>query len=156
MVLIATRSYLLPASPAKGEPFNPIDLSGLHLDMQDTSSLSDSTIQNEWEQWGEDSTIELYSLVFRATGITAGNPGQRPTLTPYPNMAMRVLPLPSIKRPGSRLTSLRFCAVPPDIVPPSPTITRDPRRPVKDGMTEKGSLYLLASFLDFADCKYSN
>ncbi|KAJ3537580.1 hypothetical protein NM688_g6664 [Phlebia brevispora] len=134
-IVIAMRSHLLPPHGAEHAPFNTMDLS-LHLDMADSSEQNDSLIANEWEQWGEQSTVELSMLLVRCTGATT---------------AIRVQPVAPLRRPGSRLTGLRFCAVPPDIVPPSPTITRDPRRPVKDGMTERGSLYLIASFLDFDD-----
>lgn len=69
------------------------------------------------------------------------------------SIVIRVVPLSPLKRPGSKLTHMRFCSIPPDTVPPSPTITRDPRRPVKDTASEKASFYLVASFLDFDDCE---
>lgn len=63
------------------------------------------------------------------------------------------MPMSPIFLPRTQLTDLRFFAVPPEIIPPSPTITRDPRRPVKDsGVSEKGTLYLTVTSLEFEDC----
>ena len=156
LIYVATRSYVLPTSSPNGAPFNTMDL-GLHLDMPETSTLSDSTVSNQWEQWGEESTIELVMLTLRANPAMLSAGAGRPSVpAQYPAIIVKVTPSGLIKLPGSRLTSLRFCVVPPDIVPPSPTITRDPRRPVKDGLTEKGNVFLLASFLDFADCECPN
>lgn len=68
--------------------------------------------------------------------------------------AMFTKPMPSINTQKAQMSDLRFFAVPPEIIPPSPTITRDPRRPMKNnGMSETGSLYLAVSYLDYDDCK---
>lgn len=59
-----------------------------------------------------------------------------------------------INTPKMQISDLGFFHIPPEITPPSPTITRDPRRPAKNnGMSEIGSLYLGVSYLDFDDCK---
>ena len=63
------------------------------------------------------------------------------------------MPFSTIRFPKSPITNLQFCSIPQDVVPTSPTITRDPRRPVKEGAPEKGSLYLVASSLNFDECE---
>lgn len=68
---------------------------------------------------------------------------------------IRTIPLHSISNCSMPLSGLHFISVPPEIVPASPTATRDPRRPPKGGgVSEKGALYLAASFLDFEDRKF--
>ena len=152
-ILFATRSYLLPNSETSQSSFNAMDL-GLPLDIAESGSPDGNDSANEWERWGEESTIELSMLILRVGGPTGEQLLIILSTAYYIDIfpAMRVMPLAPLKYARAQLTALRFCSVPPDIVPPSPTITRDPRRPVKDGLTERGSTYLLASSLDFGDC----
>lgn len=92
-------------------------------------------------------SMGFYSVIH----LVSGQHGKRadPSIT-----ALRTRPCPPIFRPGSQLTDLKFFSVPPDAVPVSPSITRDPRRPAKEAsLSEKGSTYLAATFLDFEDCK---
>ncbi|PSR77354.1 hypothetical protein PHLCEN_2v7955, partial [Hermanssonia centrifuga] len=135
VMLVAMRSHLLPSTGSAHSTYGTGDI-GLHLGITEPSPPASNLFSTEWEQWGEESQIELCVLLVRFNGL----------------FSVVTKPLPPLSRPKSRLTDLQFFAVPPDIVPPSPTITRDPRRPVKEsGIGEKGSIYLVASFLDFED-----
>ena len=52
-------------------PFNTMDL-GLHLDMTEPTYQTDSLIATEWEQWGEEPTIELSTLQIRYSTFNLG------------------------------------------------------------------------------------
>lgn len=67
-IVIATRSHLLPTHTGGHVPFNTMDLA-LHLDMAESNSTNDNLIANEWEQWGEEPTIELAALAIKVNGL---------------------------------------------------------------------------------------
>ncbi|KIP09550.1 hypothetical protein PHLGIDRAFT_318783 [Phlebiopsis gigantea 11061_1 CR5-6] len=142
-VIVATRSKLIPPLKATSPPVDPMDLS-LHLDMSSSPAQTDRTELNEWQQWGEESSLDLSMVAFHH---------RPPSREDQPSKHyLQVLPLSSIPEVHMQVSDLRFVAVPPGTAPPSPTITRDPRRPTKDiSVTEKGSLYLVASGLDFGE-----
>ena len=143
-VIVATRSKLIPPSKVTSPLVDPLDLT-LHLDLPSPPTQTDGADTTEWQQWGEESSLDLSMVVFHHIPPSREDQPSRHYL--------RVLPLPSIPEVHMQLTDLRFVAVPPGTVPPSPTITRDPRRPVKDtSITEKGSLHLVTSGLSFGEC----
>ena len=80
VILVATRSHLLPPHTTAQIPFNTMDL-GLHLEMTEPGYQSDSLIANEWERWGEEPTIDLSTLQIRrvafGTGICILSPTRR-------------------------------------------------------------------------------
>ena len=63
-IFIATRSCLLPESSDAHAPFNTMDL-GLHMDMPESSTAGDSSTSKDWDQWGEEPTIELFMVQIR-------------------------------------------------------------------------------------------
>lgn len=117
----------------------------LQLGMSAVPPQGEGVDTTEWQQWGEESSIDLCLIAFYfTTPDRTGGPAKH---------MLRTSPLPSVSE-HMQLTDLRFFAVAPGVAPPSPTVTRDPRRPVKDsGASEKGGLYLVASGLNFEDCK---
>ena len=144
-VIVAMRSKLVPPFKAAPLPVDPMDLT-LHIDMSSSPIQADPTESTEWQQWGEESSIDLCMAAIHYVYPSRDD-------QPYRHI-IRTLPLSSIPDIRMQLIDLHFVAVPPATVPPSPTITRDPRRPTKDsGATEKGSLYLVVSGLDFGECE---
>ncbi|KAI0345167.1 hypothetical protein BDW22DRAFT_1390553 [Trametopsis cervina] len=138
---VAMRSKYVPAYKpphvAQAPRFDGMDIDPPMETDPPAAASSASVFATDLEQAGEDATINISMVHFDFNGFSINIQGR---------------PLPPIFRPGSTLSGLRFFTVPPDITPPSPSITRDPRRAVKEGgMSEKGALYLAASFLDFDD-----
>ncbi|EKM55338.1 uncharacterized protein PHACADRAFT_255893 [Phanerochaete carnosa HHB-10118-sp] len=134
--IVATRSKLLPPTDVNDPSVGDIDLS-LALDISGTPTQLDIANATEWEQWGGEQAINLCMVGIRLAATV---------------LAMFTKPMPSINTQRAQMSDLRFFAVPPEITPPSPTITRDPRRPMKNnGMSEAGSLYLAVSYLDYDD-----
>ena len=116
------------------------------MDLSLQLDLSTGGDTSEWQQWGEEPSISLCMVM-----LYFATPDRSKESSKH---LLRTLPIPPISKTRIQLTDLRLFAIPPGTTPPSPTITRDPRRPIKDsGTSEKGSLYLLVSGLDFEDCK---
>ncbi|KAL4251734.1 hypothetical protein ABKN59_004474 [Abortiporus biennis] len=133
-ILVATRSRIIP-------PKRPVhhDMGlGLAPNFPDMSSTSEDVLFDEWESWGDESTIDLCEVAIDTNGVL---------------MIVRTKPLPSIFQSGSCLTDLSFFSIPPELpVLASPTATKDPRRQNKESPFEKkGQLYLTASFIDCED-----
>ncbi|GJE87143.1 hypothetical protein PsYK624_032260 [Phanerochaete sordida] len=135
-VAVAIRSKLLPPADVNGPPRDDIGLD-ISLDMPSTSAQPDTDGAAEWERWGGEETINITFVALKM------GPGM---------LAVYVRPLPTPDSLKVPVSDMRFFAFPPEITPPSPTITRDPRRPAKsNGMSEHGSLFLAVSYLDFDD-----
>lgn len=136
LLTVATRSKLMPSAGSREPSVGAIDLS-LSLGISSSTTQPDHESATEWERWGDEEVINLCVVAVKVS-ITTLNLGTRP--------------LPPVNAMKAHLTELRFFSFPPEIIPPSPTITRDPRRPMKsNGMSEPGSLYLAVSYLDFDD-----
>lgn len=65
-VLIATRSHLLPLSPAGTSQFDSMDLS---IPVNLTQQHSSGPETNDWEAWGEESIIELCEVQLKFDGV---------------------------------------------------------------------------------------
>ncbi|KAJ3490206.1 hypothetical protein NLI96_g1591 [Meripilus lineatus] len=130
--VVATRSVLLPPVPQLDISGDAMDILPLEVPPQKENHYQPIN----WELWEEESTIEVCELsidLFQGTSLM-----------------IMTRPLPSMFRPGGRLTDLAFFSVPrehPHLASPAPT--KDPRRPQKDN--PKSGLYLAASFLDCGD-----
>ncbi|KAJ7111538.1 hypothetical protein C8R43DRAFT_1159517 [Mycena crocata] len=116
-IIIATCSRILPSS-VRDNSLNSMNL-GLPLTLDSISS--DAEFPIEWENWGEESFIELCEVRLDFDGLA---------------MMMSARPLPPLYGSGLGVANLTFVPT-----PPSPDNTEAP--PV--------ALYLAASYLDFGD-----
>ncbi|KAJ7632699.1 hypothetical protein FB45DRAFT_866294 [Roridomyces roridus] len=115
-ILVATRSRGLP-SRTRDDEMNSMNLSmPLNLEAELDSPI-------EWENWGEESTIELCEIRLRFDGEFMG---------------ITSTPLPPVHGPDSGLSTLAFVSPPP---PPKSDPADTPQK----------IIYLAASYLDFGD-----
>ncbi|KAF8965263.1 hypothetical protein BDZ97DRAFT_1918412 [Flammula alnicola] len=131
-IFIATHSRRMPppSRPALAVPsFNSMELS-LPVDLTNSSPPDQKTI--EWENWGEERTIELFEVQLRFDGVS---------------MALAVSAIPSLECTAP-LTSLVFLCGPP---PQSSQPPSDSASPSKHNPAEKGKMYLATSSIDFHD-----
>ncbi|KAJ7095311.1 hypothetical protein B0H15DRAFT_967571, partial [Mycena belliarum] len=118
-ILIATRSRVLP-SPFRDSSLSSMNLA-LPLNLEMPSSEPELAI--EWENWGEESSIELCEV--------------RLDFDANHSMVISASPLPPVHGPGTGLTNLIFISAPPS--------------PLDAIENSQGTVYLAASYLDFGD-----
>ncbi|KAJ7430710.1 hypothetical protein B0H11DRAFT_2134605 [Mycena galericulata] len=117
-IIVATRSRVLP-SAARDSSLNSMNLA-LPLNLEIPSPEPEAPI--EWDNWGEESSIELCEVRVYFDGNS---------------MAISTMPLSLINGPSMGLTNLTFIS--------------DPPSPTHVGETAPGTMYLAASYLDFGD-----
>lgn len=71
-IMVATRSQLLPATPSNQPPFSSMDL-GIALDIT-TSPPPESSTATDWQQLGEDPSIEICTVTLFYNAIQIGEP----------------------------------------------------------------------------------
>ncbi|KAI0065405.1 hypothetical protein BV25DRAFT_1906053 [Artomyces pyxidatus] len=126
-IMVATRSRIL-TGPSSAPSFTPIDLA-LSLDLNPQTQDEELNRTNDWEKWGEDSSIELCEVRLGFDGV---------------EMNLSTNPLPPLECPYQRLSELVF--VTGDPRPPRPADFKD-ANPVVPHII----MYLVASFVDFDD-----
>ncbi|KAI0082625.1 hypothetical protein K474DRAFT_1654738 [Panus rudis PR-1116 ss-1] len=126
-IVIATRSKLIP-------PDSGLD----HIDLVLSPELQGSIPTPDlWEIWGEEPTVELCELFIPPPQIPS--PVTRPTF--------------SILLPNHHVIDLAFFYSPPELSgSASPTVTKDPRKPVRENTGDnKNIMYLAITTLDYPD-----
>ncbi|KAF9013889.1 hypothetical protein BDQ17DRAFT_1230808 [Cyathus striatus] len=125
-ILIATRSRRVPTPSLPTAP----DSSFNSMNFDVPVDVSQQETVPDWEMWGEECTIELTEIQLRFDYVSN-------------IMGLFVNPQSSLYQPRPGLSDLLFISNPPS--PP-------PLDPVKSSsLHEKGSIYLVASFLDFSE-----
>ena len=142
------RSYLYPAAQPHSIPsFNPMDLN-ISLDS------ADSEITTEWENWGEESTIELTEVLLKSDGYQMGMFYMKWQNFPSLNVSgIMTSPLPPIPQPRSGLVQLQFiCTLP--SMRDSGQVNKNKQIPDVSDIIDSSKVYLAASFcnVEIGDC----
>ncbi len=70
-MLVAMRSHLLPSTGAAHSTYGTGDI-GLQLGITEPIPPASNLFSTEWEQWGEESQIELCVFSIRFNGLVSG------------------------------------------------------------------------------------
>lgn len=135
-IMVATRSRVLPSS-TRDSSLNSMNLA-LPLNLEMSSSEPESPI--EWDNWGDESSIELCEVRLNFDGNLMGEHQTAARDFHDTILGLSTMPLPPLQGPNLGLTNLAFISTPPT----PPEVAEAPQ----------GVIYLAASYLDFGDCKF--
>ncbi|KAG1754658.1 hypothetical protein EDB19DRAFT_1667565 [Suillus lakei] len=141
--MVALRSRRYPLSDTLRAASDSSHDLGLSLDMPTDNQLDERPPLLDWNSYEEEQMIELCEVKLRFDGSC---------------MAILTVPLPPIYHPGPCLTNFVFVSVPAS----KPDISTSPKAsPKKDKQPQRGQVepptaYLVASFLDFEECKLTH